>query len=145
MPDVDNGRVQRLISELREALSLLNEALERPREAFLSSWRDRLSVRYLIVEIVEASTSLGIHLLEAEGGRAPETYGEVFNKMAERDIISWEVAEGMRKLVGLRNLVVHRYWEVDDGRIYDEGRGSGLEVIRRFIEEVEAYLASRRA
>ena len=139
MPDVDNGRVQKLISELREALSLLNEALERPREAFLSSWRDRLSARYLIVEMVEASTSLGIHLLEAGGVKAPETYGEVFNKMAERNIISWEVAEGMRKLV------VHRYWEVDDGRIYDEGRGSGLEVIRRFIEEVEAYLASRRA
>ena len=139
MPDVDNGRVQKLISELREALSLLNEALERPREAFLSSWRDRLSARYLIVEMVEASTSLGIHLLEAGGVKAPETYGEVFNKMAERNIISWEVAEGMRKLV------VHWYWEVDDGRIYDEGRGSGLEVIRRFIEEVEAYLASRRA
>ena len=145
MSDVDHGRVQKLISELREALSLLNKALERPREAFLSSWRDRLSTRYLIVEIVEASTSLGIHLLEAEGGKAPETYGEVFNKMAEKDIISWEVAEGMRKLVGLRNLVIHRYWEVDDGRIYDEGRGSRLEVIRRFIEEVEAYLASRRA
>jgi len=139
LPDVDNGRVQKLISELREALSLLNKALERPREAFLSSWRDRLSARYLIVEMVEASTSLGIHLLEAGGVKAPETYGEVFNKMAERNIISWEVAEGMRKLV------VHRYWEVDDGRIYDEGRGSGLEVIRHFIEEVEAYLASRRA
>lgn len=140
---MDEGRARELLSDLREALSLLREALSSPREAFLSSWRDRLSVRYLLVEVIEAAAALGIHLLEARGLEAPRSYGAVFTRMAEEGIITWEVAEGMRKLAGLRNLLVHRYWEIDDGRIYDEARGSGLGIIERFIEEVERHLGAR--
>ena len=103
-PEVDERRVRRLISEIKEALRLLDEALGVPREVFLSSWRDRLSVRYLVIEIVEAAVALGLHLLEARGRRIPESYGAVFREMAEEGIITWEVAEGMRRLVGLRNL-----------------------------------------
>ena len=84
--------------------------------------------------------ALGIHLLEARGRRVPESYGAVFRRMAEEGMVSWEVAEGMRRLAGLRNLLVHRYWEVDDGRIYDEARGSGLDIVRRFVEEVGRLL-----
>jgi len=143
LPDPDVGRVRELLSEIEEALGLLDELFSRPREEFLSSWRDRFAARYLLMELVEACSSLGVHLLEALRNRVPSSYAQVFNMMAEEGLISWRVAEGMRKLAGLRNLLVHRYWEVDDGRIYDEARAGGLELIREFMREVRAYLASR--
>ncbi|MHA1209426.1 MAG: HepT-like ribonuclease domain-containing protein [Candidatus Freyarchaeota archaeon] len=51
--------------------------------------------------------------------------------------MSAEVGDEVAKLVGLRNLIAHRYWEADDSRIYREAVGSGLEIIKRFVREVE--------
>jgi uncharacterized protein YutE (UPF0331/DUF86 family) len=48
----------------------------------------------------------------------------------------------MRRLTRLRNLIIHRYWEVDDFRIYREARESGLGMIERFMEEVEKYASN---
>lgn len=58
-------------------------------------------------------------------------------KLVEIGVVSAEVGDEVAKLVGLRNLIAHRYWEVDDLRIYREARGSGLEFIKRFVREVE--------
>ena len=41
-------------------------------------------------------------------------------------MISYEVAEGMAALAFLRNMVVYRYWDIDDARIYREVSKSGL-------------------
>ena len=45
----------------------------------------------------------------------------------------------MRELAGLRNLLVHLYWDVDDEMIY-EGIRSELEDFETFIGFVLAYL-----
>jgi len=38
-------------------------------------------------------------------------------------------------------MIVHRYWRIDDTRIYREARGGGIDVIRRFIAEVQKYVS----
>ncbi len=66
---------------------------------------------------------------------------QVFRKLLERGVLSRDVGEGMIKLVRLRNLIVHRYWEVDDTRMYREIREEGIRLVRRFIGEVERYVS----
>jgi len=95
------------------------------------------------VGIVEAASLLGSHILEVEFGVSIETYIEVFKHLARRGILSQDVAQGFRTLVGLRNLLVHRYWDVDDARLYREAKRSGLGIIRGFIDEIRRYLKER--
>jgi len=64
--------------------------------------------------------------------------------LGEEGVISPRVGEGMQKLVRLRNLIIHRYWEVDDARVYREARSGGLDLVEEFAEEVEAYVARAR-
>ena len=64
-------------------------------------------------------------------------YPQIFQKLSDYGFLSEEVSREMAKLARLRNLIVHRYWEVDDARLYREAKGSGLNTIKRFIEEVE--------
>lgn len=45
----------------------------------------------------------------------------------------------MRRFVGLRNLIVHRYWEVDDERMYKELKEEGLRRVREYLESVAKY------
>jgi len=42
----------------------------------------------------------------------------------------------LRSLVRLRNLLVHRYWDVDDKRIY-EGIVRDFACVHKFLEGVE--------
>jgi len=97
------------------------------------------------VEIVEAASTLGLHILrEGFGVERVDSYSQIFDKLAEKGVISYSVGEEMKKLVRLRNLIVHRYWEVDDARIYMEAKKGGINVVKRFLREVEEFVSRVR-
>ncbi|MEX2706816.1 MAG: DUF86 domain-containing protein [Candidatus Freyrarchaeum guaymaensis] len=109
-----------------------------PYDEFMGDLRNRYTLRLAILEIVEAAISMGLHILrEKQEAEKIESYSETIEKLVEVGVVSAEVGDEVAKLVGLRNLIAHRYWEVDDSRIYREARGSGLEIIKRFVREVE--------
>jgi len=41
-------------------------------------------------------------------------------------------------VISLRNMIIHRYWEVDERRLYRESKES-IDLIKKFIEEVKNY------
>lgn len=43
------------------------------------------------------------------------------------------------KLARLRNLLVHRYWIVDDERMISEARSGGLHAIRAAIDDIRGF------
>ena len=131
-------RVRRLLADIKKSLSVARRVVELGEEEFLSDIRNAYTLRLAIVEILEASVSLGLQILKEE---EVEGYRQVFGGLLRRGVISPDVYKEMVRLVGLRNLIVHRYWEVDDLRVYREARGSGLKVIERFVEEVGKYAA----
>lgn len=49
----------------------------------------------------------------------------------------------MAKLASLRNLIVHRYWTIDDLRIYKEAKQNGLEAVERFVKEATNYVEAK--
>ena len=60
--------------------------------------------------------------------------------MRDKGLLGRRVAESIARLVSLRNLIVHRYRVVDDLKIYESAKNSGVESIERFIEEVSRYV-----
>lgn len=134
---------RRLLEDIEEELKVVEKVVGLGFEEFMADVRNRYTLRYAIIEIAETSTTIGLHILRGDFGvERVEGYTQVFDGLVEYGVISRDVGEGMKRLVRLRNLIVHRYWEVDDARIYKEARGSGLDVIRRFVGEVRGY-ASR--
>ncbi|MBO3804206.1 MAG: DUF86 domain-containing protein [Candidatus Brockarchaeota archaeon] len=145
MSKIDVMRVRRILSEVREAKKVIGAILERTKDEFLTNTEARYAARYAIVEMVEGAALAGSHVLEAKFGIVSESYTEVFSALAKKGVISPSVGESLRRMTGLRNLVVHRYWEVDDSRIYDEAGGSGLGAVEKFIEEVSGYVEKEDA
>ncbi|MDJ0270140.1 MAG: DUF86 domain-containing protein [Aigarchaeota archaeon] len=104
---------------------------------FMSDIRNIYSLRMAIIEFVEAAASVGLELLRRRLKVYDiDGYPQIFRKLVEQGLLSENVGSAMVSLAKLRNLIVHRYWEVDDLRIYHEARKNGLEKARRFIEEV---------
>ncbi len=132
------SKVAERFEEIEEALRELEKLTSMDERSFLAS----RTARYSIVQIVEASADLGILILQIEGDSA-RSYREIFKKLALRGIISVGTSEVIARPASFRNMVIHRYWEVDDLRIYREARSGGLEAIRSFAREVKVYLSEK--
>ncbi len=139
MECIDRDYVDRVINDIREALSLINKIIGIDIDKFISDLGLRYELRHSIIVIVEAIASLGIHILEKCYGLTPKSYGEVLEGLWRKNVISFETYDKIYGLIPLRHRIIHRYWEVDDKRIYLDAKASGVGAIERFIEEVERF------
>ncbi len=55
-------------------------------------------------------------------------------------IVDEYTANELIKLAKLRNLIVHRYREVDNNRVLEEARRGGIEVIRRVLDGIRRFI-----
>ena len=70
----------------------------------------------------------------------PETYIGCIDILETKRVISRDTASIMRNLIHLRNRIIHRYWTVDDSRLYNETKNIGLKAYKKFLKEVEDYV-----
>lgn len=136
-------RVIRLLQEIEDSLKVAERILSLDLDEFISDARNRYTLRLCIIEIVEAAVAIGLHILREQFREEAEGIVQTFRKLVERGVVSVDVGEDMMKLTKLRNLIVHRYWEVDDVRLYREVKEEGVKLIRRFIGEVKGYVSGR--
>jgi len=91
------------------------------------------SMRYNVVILVEAVVSLATHILVEEFGYKPRSYVEAVEQLSLR--LGVGCSEELKALVRLRNLLVHRYWAIDDGKVYDSIKRD-FDCVRELIEVV---------
>ena len=97
---------------------------------------ERYALRYCVIALVEALVALCTHVAVEELGREPRTYRESVRLVAEH--LGVECRDSLEALVGLRNILIHRYRVVDDERIYKSVKKDFKcveELLRRVVEE----------
>ncbi len=97
---------------------------------------EKYAIRYNIIVLVEALVSLCLHIVSEAFGERPTTYREAVRVAAER--IGVIRVKDLESLVGLRNLLVHRYWNVEDERVYRSLKADfkSVEELLAKVEEV---------
>lgn len=126
---------------LRQNLERIRKLASLPDEQF---WGNELhidSVKLHLIQAIEDAASICTHLMARLGGTAPSAYAECFASLHERGVIDESLAERLQAMSRFRNLLVHRYWQIDDAqvlRIARENIGDLLE----FLRQVGAYLGS---
>ncbi|MBE3110650.1 MAG: DUF86 domain-containing protein [Acidobacteria bacterium] len=135
---VDRATLDHLLSSLKAYLDVLDELANVPREAFLAN-RDKIgNAKYHFVIAIECAIDIANHLIASEGYRFPRDNADSFSVLLEHGIVDPAWLEALRGMARFRNRLVHLYWEVDDGRVYDylqEGRGD----LARFARTVAAH------
>jgi len=87
-------------------------------EEYLDDKRLRaLSEHYLRIAI-EAAIDVGRHIIAAKGLRAPEEYKKIGVILRQEGIIPPDLGEKLVAMAGLRNILVHLYWEIDYRELY---------------------------
>jgi len=137
---INSDFVGRRLREIEEALSYMKLILEKSEEEFTTSFESRLALKHLVLLTVESAASIALHIVSDKFKKRIESYGEAFEELSYNGVIKPETARGMAALARLRNLIMHRYWLVNDSRIYREAKASGMRLISKFVEEVREYV-----
>jgi uncharacterized protein YutE (UPF0331/DUF86 family) len=117
---LDRNRVARALTDIMAARGEIAPLVSLEQVVFLADRRNSLSLRYLIIQAVEAMADICQHILAKTRGVLCEGYVDCLLKAGEQGIISTSLSQKLRQLVILRNILVHRYWVVDDVRLYEE-------------------------
>ena len=139
---VDRDLVEARVREIHDAVRLLEELTARGFEEL--TLHEKLSMRYLVIQLVEAAVSICVHLLAEGFDERAESYPGCFARLGELGIVPRDLAARLAAAARLRNLLVHRYWAIDDRRVYESVR-EGLRDFEEFAKLVRKVLEGWRA
>lgn len=134
-------RIIKLIGEAEQSLKVLQSISSLSWDIFFSDIRNRYTLRMAVVEVVESLVAASVRILrELKGETRQMGYVEVARRLLDEGILAPSEADAFEGLIRLRNIIIHRYWEVDDRRIYEEARGSGVESIKSIVKGLMDYV-----
>ncbi len=101
------------IARLEENVITLEELRSDP----LSTRRSQWAVRYGLMESIQIVIDLACEIVAKRNLGSPSTYRQCIELLAQYGLLEQELAETFQKMVGLRNLLVHDYDEIDINRL----------------------------
>ena len=134
---VDKELLQRHLSQLREAVTILHDLGKSKREEFTADYHIYgLAERYLQIAIEACLQVCGI-LVASLGLRRPDGYHELLSIVAAQQIIPNPLAYRLEILTNLRDVLVHDPSKLNHDLLYDyiQQRIDDLEVFAKAIEE----------
>lgn len=117
---------------IRRTTARITQLVAQPDEPFWSDERNIETVKLWLIELMQDAADLCNHLAARLLNRAPSSYLECFEILGEEGIINEDLAQSLRQMARFRNLLIHRYWDVDDQRV--------LEIARTQLGDMELFL-----
>ena len=130
-----NGVIQRKFALLDQHLIELRGAIEGVgREEFAANWRLRLMTERSLQVMAEILIDVAERTLALRGAGPAATAAEALTKIANLGVI--RDADRYAAIVRFRNLIVHRYDEIDPAIVFDILQNH-LDLFREFRDEVD--------
>ena len=130
-PDVARAKV----AAIERHLARIREVRSRRQNLFPVD-REELTVLNLFAA-VQACIDLAAHVVSSEGYGLPGTQAEAFTLLEKHGVVDPALAADLRRMAGFRNVVVHRYAEIDPVAV-DRIVEKHLDDLRRFAVTVSA-------
>ncbi|RMH08126.1 MAG: DUF86 domain-containing protein [Armatimonadetes bacterium] len=132
MTRVDANVVRTKCAAIRRNIARVRGLVSLPDEQFWSDERNIETVKLWLIQLVQDAADLCNHLSVRLLNKPPESYPECFELLQDAQLLDATLAQNLRRMARFRNLIVHRYWDVDDRRV--------LEVARNSLSDLEAFL-----
>ncbi len=116
--ELNKNKIFKLLSLFDEAFDGLMAIKREPKEKILSS-RERFALEQLFYRLAMTTIDICFHIVARRKGKVPDTYKNCFQHLLEEGLIDAKTKQKLAELAGLRNLIAHVYWELDDERLYD--------------------------
>lgn len=99
--------------------------------------RDKQDIAsFRLIVATEAAIDTCLHVAAKVLKEVPEEYAGCFQLLCDHDLIDRELSLRLAKMARFRNLLVHRYWEIDYARMYEIITGPDLDDLEEFIVQI---------
>lgn len=112
-------RLRALLEVIEEQTRLLRGLAGRPAQDLLADPYGLAAAKYLFVVAIEAAIDASRHVATSAGLRGARDFADSFVVLGEAGHLEAELVERLRRMAGFRNLLVHGYAVVDDGRVVE--------------------------
>ncbi len=139
MTEFNIDRIKTLVGVINESLSKLEKINRISEEEFLEDSEKIDGAKYNLIVVMEGAIDICNHVAAKAGGRAPQSYTDCFEILETLEVYPGELAKKLKLMAKLRNLLVHRYWTVDNRRVYSIIR-EDIQVVRKYLQTVDLFI-----
>ncbi|MGQ9624989.1 MAG: DUF86 domain-containing protein [Candidatus Bathycorpusculaceae bacterium] len=129
--------IEARIRDINDAIRMLGDLVS--RDYVQLTFYERLSIRYLIIQAVEAASSICVQILLGVFDERAEGFPECFARLSVKGVIPEDLGYRLASAARLRNLLVHRYWVIEDEKVFESVK-RGLGDFKEFIEHLRRFL-----
>ena len=141
--NIDWGIVKKRIDYAFKATETLNEILAKPLEEITSSTILKLAFERLVHTIVESILDVARHIVSVKGWGPAETYRDYIEILYKQGILPSELAQELYKFTTWRNILVHRYIEIDYSKLYEDSKKLA-DIVRKFEKQIIKLKESKK-
>jgi len=135
---LDKSRILSKLDELDTYLSELETVMPKSYEEYTRSIEKKRSSERLLHILTECVIDVCALIVKGLRLGLPAEEEDLFEKLEKEKIISKKMKEKLKSMRGFRNILVHRYAEVDDELVFENlGKISDF---REFREEIGSFL-----
>lgn len=109
---VDILLIKRKLAELDTYLGQLKEYQDIKLSDYKSQWKTQRIVERTLL-MIELCVDIANHIISDRELRPPTSYADTFSVLMEGKIINKSLSERLQKMAKFRNILVHRYEEIE--------------------------------
>ena len=136
---IDKETISAKFDIIERDMEFLHEFNEMDEDEFLNNYKNIQSAKYSLLEIIEACIHISNHIVAAKMFGRVEEYREIFHMLGQRRVLDPNLASRLEDMAGFRNLLVHRYGDVDNLRVLDTIKND-LDDVLLFEKEIIQFL-----
>ena len=142
---IDEKRISRYLLTIRENIEDLESLLKQHSDhEFLEDRLLTKSLKYCLIEIAETVSDILQHVLARKKGIAADGYVDVAVKAKQNNIIPADLIDRLLFFFKFRNVLVHRYWQVEDNEVLRNTR-QGTKDFRVLADIIENIISEETA
>ena len=131
--------VRRKLDALARCIQRVEETLPEDPEGLIENQNTQDIVAMNVERAVQMCVAAATHILSDTSEAFPETMAELFPQLAWAGVIDQPLADVMKRAVGLRNLAVHEYTELDWKKLHAY-LPKALSDLREFASRIDGKL-----
>jgi uncharacterized protein YutE (UPF0331/DUF86 family) len=140
--EINIEKIKTLEKDLLNTVSEIKVIIAAEEDVFIKEQKEIYSLRYLLIEAVEAMANICNHILARVTSQVPKGYPDCFEKLSNAKIITDELSIKLKKVTGLRNIIIHKYWEIDDRKVFKSTK-ENIEDFEEFLRQINEFIKGR--
>ena len=113
---MDKQIVDQKLESLRRCIERIQEKLPVTAKDLATDFDKQDIVSLNLSRAVQLTVDIGVHIISGLSSPVPGTMGQTFDVLADKHVVTKELAVQLKKSVGFRNIAVHNYdainWDI---------------------------------